>query len=189
MRIAGLNPSGGRRERKRTDHTKGAAIVSYFSKCSTVEEVKSLYRTLAKANHPDLGGDTATMQEINAQYHAALNRMNGQTHTDGNREYTYTYNRQREQQAMDKIAELLRIKGNIDIYLIGTWVWVMGDTKPVKEQLKAAGCQWHSVRSCWYWRANEYRHKGKMSRGGLEHLAYRYGVEAFQSDGNEYAVA
>ena len=99
MRIAGLNPSGGRRERIRTDHTKGAAIVSYLSKCSTVEEVKSLYRTLAKANHPDLGVDTATMQEINAQYHAALNRMNGQTHTDGDREYTYRYDKQREQQA------------------------------------------------------------------------------------------
>jgi DnaJ-class molecular chaperone len=43
---------------------------NYFSKCSTVEEVKSLYRTLAKQHHPDLGGDTATMQEINSQYHA-----------------------------------------------------------------------------------------------------------------------
>ena len=162
---------------------------NYFAGCATVEEVKAMYRTLAKLHHPDRGGDTATMQEVNSQYHATLNRMNGQTHEDNGREYTYRYDRAKEQEAMNKIAELLRIKGEFDVYLIGTWVWVTGDTKPIKEQLKEAGCKWHSVRSCWYWRANEYRHRGKMSRGGLDSLAYRYGYQSFSGDNNEYGMA
>lgn len=161
----------------------------YFAGCTTVEEVKSLYRTLAKQHHPDRGGDTATMQAINAAYHATLSRMNGQTHEDNGREYTYRYDREAEQQAMDKIAEILRIRGDFDVYLIGTWVWIVGDTKPIKDALKAAGCQWHSQRTCWYWRAKENRHRGKMSRHGLGSLAARYGYQQFSGDNNEYGMA
>ena len=40
---------------------------------------------------------------------------------------------------------------NVEIELIGTWLWIHGDTKPVKEQLKAHNCKWHSKRKCWYW--------------------------------------
>jgi hypothetical protein len=163
--------------------------MKWFAGCHTVEEVKSLYRTLAKQHHPDRGGDTQTMQDINAAYHAALSRMDGQKHNDGEREYTYQYNQQREQAAMDKIAELLRIRGTFDVYLIGTWVWVTGDTKPIKDELKKAGCQWHSKRSCWYWRASEYKHKGKMSKYGLGAIAARYGYEQFSADNNDYGMA
>ena len=42
--------------------------MNYFSGMSTVGQVKSEYRKLAKLNHPDLGGVTAVMQAINAAY-------------------------------------------------------------------------------------------------------------------------
>lgn len=162
----------------------------YFNGCATVEAVKSLYRTLAKQHHPDRGGSTAVMQDINAEYHSTLARMDGQSHKDGEREYTYRYNQAAEQAAMDKVAELLRIKGNFELYLIGTWVWVMGDTRPIKDALKAAGCQWHSKRSCWYWRAAESRHHGRMSRYGLAGLAMRYGYQEFsEQEAGEFALA
>ena len=35
--------------------------------CKTLDEVKAQYKKLAKQYHPDLGGDTATMQEINKE--------------------------------------------------------------------------------------------------------------------------
>src|SRR5215207_7797316 len=40
----------------------------YFSDCTTQGEAKTKYRELVKQHHPDAGGDTATMQEINAEY-------------------------------------------------------------------------------------------------------------------------
>lgn len=43
----------------------------WFAGCSGAEQVKSRYRTLAAEHHPDRGGDTAVMAEINAQYAAA----------------------------------------------------------------------------------------------------------------------
>jgi DnaJ-class molecular chaperone len=42
--------------------------MKWFNECKTIEEVKAEYKKLAKQYHPDLGGDTATMQEINKAY-------------------------------------------------------------------------------------------------------------------------
>lgn len=42
--------------------------MSHFNSITSFQNLKDQYRTLAMANHPDRGGDTATMQEINAEY-------------------------------------------------------------------------------------------------------------------------
>ncbi|MDR2597279.1 MAG: hypothetical protein LBC76_08180 [Treponema sp.] len=41
--------------------------MKYFNS-KTLDELKAEYRRLAKENHPDLGGDTETMKEINAEF-------------------------------------------------------------------------------------------------------------------------
>ena len=47
----------------------------YFDHLRTLSEVKAEYKRLVKINHPDVGGDTATMQAINAQYAEAVKRI------------------------------------------------------------------------------------------------------------------
>ena len=42
--------------------------IKYFYNCHTLEEVKRKYKELAMLHHPDRGGNTATMQEINLEY-------------------------------------------------------------------------------------------------------------------------
>lgn len=42
--------------------------MKHFVNISNLEDLKNQFRVLAKANHPDLGGNIATMQEINAEY-------------------------------------------------------------------------------------------------------------------------
>ena len=42
--------------------------IKYFYDCHTLEEVKRKYKELAMLHHPDRGGNTATMQEINLEY-------------------------------------------------------------------------------------------------------------------------
>ena len=157
-----------------------ATTTSWFAGCTTADEIKKRFRELVFKHHPDKGGDTATMQDINEQYHAALKGQHEQSQgtTDNGRERTYYYNEQRENEAAAKLMELikLRLPASVEIWLIGSWVWVWGDTKPHKEKLKAAGLRWHSKRSAWYW------HKpGKRtwrSNGSLEDLAAKYGAYA-----------
>lgn len=153
--------------------------MNFFAHLRTVEEIKSEYRRLAMKYHPDRGGDTATMQEINSQYHAALKNCHGQT-TKGsdNQEHRYWYHAETEQEIMDALAEILRIKMDAEVWLIGKWIWVMGNTKPVKEALKQAGCRWHSKRSAWYWHNQEYRSSFNR-QVDLNGLASMYGYQTF----------
>jgi hypothetical protein len=158
----------------------------YFADCWTVEQIKIRYRELAIEHHPDHGGDTRTMQDINAEYHIALKMQDGRESTDDGKKYTYKYDEQTEQNIMDKISELLKIKMNAEIALIGVWIWITGDTRPVKTKLKDIGCKWHQKRAAWYW--SPYKHYGKSSRGSLEHLACKYGCETFTSRNSDLAT-
>lgn len=42
--------------------------MSWFSKAKTLDELKKQYRELALRHHPDVGGDTEAMKEINGEY-------------------------------------------------------------------------------------------------------------------------
>lgn len=42
--------------------------MTYFQNIHSLAELKKQYRALAIANHPDKGGSTQTMQQINAEF-------------------------------------------------------------------------------------------------------------------------
>lgn len=160
----------------------------FFQDCKTVNQIKAEYRRLCFIHHPDMGGDTATMQELNREYHEALSRADGETNigTDG-KPHTYYYNEAAEQAVMDKINELLNLRlPNIDILLVGTWVWVTGDTKPVKEQLKSLKMRWHSKRQKWYWHTKSYRRRYN-SKASFNDLCDTYGVKSYSQPQDERA--
>ena len=124
------------------------------------------------ANHPDRGGDHETMAAINEAYHRALEIMDGATVYDADdNPHTYHYNRYRESEAIKVVSELLKhtLKG-CEIWMIGTWVWVVGNTKQYREIFKKVGLRWHSKRSAWYWSPkskNRRRYNPKVDLNGL----------------------
>jgi len=148
---------------------------NYFKTCETVADVKKLYRELAKENHPDHGGSTRTMQIINDLYHAKLRKLDGQTSigTD-KKKHQYHYNHVVEQELIDKINELLKIKMiDVEMELIGTWLWVKGDTKKYRKEFKKLKLCWHPKRNAWYYRKYDYRRK--MSNLSFDQLRQMYG--------------
>lgn len=156
--------------------------IRYFDNLTEVSSVKKKYRKLCFEHHPDRGGDVEIMQEINVQYMSALSAANGQvSQDDRGQSHTYHYNEEKEQELIDKIGELLALHmQNIDIALIGVWIWITGETKQYKEQLKELRCKWHSKRKCWYF------NNGKKSRynrkGSLNDLANKYGYKSFENN-------
>ncbi|MDQ0109110.1 hypothetical protein [Chitinophaga terrae (ex Kim and Jung 2007)] len=148
--------------------------MKYFNNCKTLEEVKTLYRELAKENHPDMGGDTATMQEINKEYAFAcafIAKGSGMTDEQVDQELKLS----EEYRAV--IEKIIHLPG-ITIELVGNWIWVTGDTKPVKESLKDARFIFASKKVAWFYRNEAFKVRGNGAP--LEKIRAKYGSQTVQ---------
>lgn len=55
--------------------------MKWFNNPETLEDLKKQYKKLAFQNHPDRGGKTSDMQEINAEYEVLFSRLKVPTKT------------------------------------------------------------------------------------------------------------
>ena len=154
----------------------------YFASATTVEDIKALYRKLAFKHHPDLGGDLVTMQIINGQYEAALRGVDG-TESVGSDGKTHVYRHcpETERAIMEMIDKLISLSmEDVDVLLIGTWLWITGETKPYKDALGGLGCRWNSKRGAWYYQTGKRRYR--PSGASLNELGIKYGVTGIDLD-------
>ena len=151
--------------------------MKWFDDCKTLEEVKAKYKQLAKQHHPDLGGDTATMQQINTEYaFAAAKAVKGANLTDEERE-SEILSSEAYRYAIEQIIHL----DGITIELVGYWIWVTQNTYPVRATLKSAGFLFAPKKQAWYFRTAEYK-VGKGSGKSLDEIRNKYGSEVLNED-------
>ena len=149
--------------------------MKWFNGCRTLEEVKAQYKKLAKQYHPDLGGDTLTMQEINKEYaFATAKAVKGANLSDEEAENEILSS----EAYRAAIEQIIHLEG-IVIELVGYWLWVTGNTFPVRLTLKAAGFLFASKKLAWYFRTAEYK-VSKGSGKSLEEIRSKYGSEVLQ---------
>lgn len=152
-----------------------------FADCQSPETIKSKYRLLAKQYHPDAGGSEEAFKQLNAAYLSALKNVDGYRSTDkAGKEHRYSYNGEHETAIINKLRDLqsLRMSEDVTIALIGTWLWVKGNTRPFKDQLKELGCKYSGEKTCWYWHPGSYRRRGAKG-GDFGSMAWKYGYKEF----------
>lgn len=132
-------------------------------RAKTLEELKKVYRKLALEFHPDRGGTDEQMAAINNAYEEMFNRLK-----NGSKEVAGDF--------MNVIDELMKFDG-IEIDIVGTWIWVYGNTYGCKEDLKKLKFKWASKKKKWYLGETTNR-GGSMS---YEKITEIYGVEKVKS--------
>ncbi len=129
--------------------------MKYFTGINNLKELRAKYFQLAKLHHPDKGGSKATMQAINTEYETALKScLNG--FTEERREYEIKI----DPILRDKINLIIGIQ-NIVIEIIGSWLWISGETRPVKDDLKKYGFRYAFKKRAWSWHEGAYKKRSK----------------------------
>jgi hypothetical protein len=49
------------------------------------------------------------------------------------------------------------------VELCGSWLWISGNSKEVKDKLKELGCKWSSNKALWYYTDAPFRKRGKKA--------------------------
>ena len=159
--------------------------MKYFNNCHDLDELKREYRKLAFQYHPDRGGDLETMKAINNAYEEAQKRLK-EAHNAAADEYHQTAETAAE--FIEIIDRLIKLQG-LTLELVGSWLWIGGNTRENKEELKAAGCRWSSSKKMWYWRHQEdgaHWSRGKKSMGEIR---AKYGSQTFAGSNGSGAYA
>lgn len=131
----------------------------YFNDCSTAEEGKKLYHTLAKRYHSDNGGNDQILREINDEFRAWWKiYKNVHTAADGT-----TYKKETAETAeefIEILSKLSRHQG-LKVDLCGSWLWISGATFGIRDQLASYGCHWSRGHRKWFWCADVKKKSGR----------------------------
>lgn len=139
-------------------------IFNYFTPTpKTLEELKKQYRKLVFMHHPDKGGNAEKMKAVNNEYDKLFKILKDVHQTkDGE---TYTAKQTSAETAdlfKDLINELMKMD-DIEIEIIGCFVWVTGNTRAYKDKLKELKFQWHSKKTAWFLKPENYRCKSRRN--------------------------
>ena len=139
----------------------------YFSNISTLEELKKQYKELLKLHHPDNGGNLEAMQEINAKYDRLFKVLKSQHESNnfncGDEKSNYSsikYDFAEDEKLREMLNKIIHFN-NVEIELIGAWIWVSGNTYAHKKELKTLGFKWASQKKMWYWHSEAFRKKSQ----------------------------
>lgn len=144
--------------------------MNYFNNIHSLDEAKKRFYDLAKTHHPDKGGDTETFQEILNQFHDFVpktEKYKGESQEWNGESYSTI------------ILQLIQIP-EVIIEVCGSWIWLHGNTKPYKEQIKAVATGdkyrrgWSKEKLMWYFSPLGYR-KRSGNTLSLDEIRELYG--------------
>lgn len=148
--------------------------MKWFTNIRTLEELKREYKKLVLKHHPDVGGNEEEMKQINAVYDVLFERVkNIHEAADGK-----TYKKETNENASEYrsiIEALVRLAG-IKIEIVGSWLWVTGNTYPNRSALRNLKFQFSKPKKAWYYHKEQY-HKTSKKSFTLEELRNFYGSE------------
>ena len=147
----------------------------FFSQCKTIQELKTTFRELVKVYHPDnqTTGNLETMKALNLEYELAFQYI--KTHPINEQEKKSSYYANVNDGFREVLEKIIFIP-EIFIEVCGSWLWITGNTKPVKDILKQAGLYYAGNKKAWYFKPTGYKAK-KHKAFSMDDIRNKYGSE------------
>lgn len=157
---------------------------TYFTTCKTIEDVKKTYKELLFKFHPDISTDpnaTEICKAINNEYEKAFAQFkNIHENAKGETYTTSTESSETAKEYADIINQIIHFEG-CTVEIIGSWIWLSGNTKPYKEQIKKiGGFHWSSNKLSWYYHKEPFHKKGDKKLS-LDDIRTMFGSETVQA--------
>ena len=139
-------------------------ITNYFNipQIQNTSDLKAAYEALCK-QYPSVS------KRIQAEYEVLAHILEQEDGEDRYQQLQAGENEVDEQ----LIAQYLKVYDlPLTIEIVGTWLWVSGDTRSHKEAIKTAGFFWSHAKKMWYWRHPSKR--GWSSGKSLDEIKTKY---------------
>ncbi|HGM7400804.1 TPA: J domain-containing protein [Serratia marcescens] len=139
----------------------------------TEKDVKAAYKKLALKFHPDrnpLGAEL--MKAVNAAFDllmANIDNINNFQSDDENASYNYG-------EELESILTALSGLAGVIFEVIGNWVWISGDTREHKDELKEMGCKWAAKKKQWFYRPEEHKSRWNRKEHSMDEIREMYGT-------------
>lgn len=161
----------------------------YFKNCFTLEDLKKEYKRLLFLYHPDNNANgTEECQKINAEYDIMFEKLKN-THRNANNE-TYTTNTDSNENVNEfkDILNLIIHFDGIKIEIIGSWIWITGNTFPYRKEFNDLGFKWSGKKFAWYYHKEEYK-KHNNNLYNMDEIRNMFGTNEVEPDHkNRYII-
>ncbi len=157
----------------------------YFNNIQTLEQLRKEYKRLLKLHHPDNGGTKEASQTINNEYEALFKQLKDRYDSKGAADTTNSraadnksnmYDFESDKALREVLQKIIGFEG-IEIEIIGSWIWVSGDTYKHKAALKETGFKWASQKKMWYFHNDNGYRKSSNKKLNIEDIRNYYGSQ------------
>jgi hypothetical protein len=150
------------RRANRSDAGKllGIKISGFFDTNTiiTLDDLKKQYSKLAKLYHPDAGGTNEQFVKMKDEYDKLIKKiLSGSKLSDEQIKNEFEID-ENLRSLVDAIINLPLI----EIEIIGKWIWVSGNTYPIRSELKSAGFSFAPKKKLWYYAGSKSSGRGNM---------------------------
>lgn len=163
-------------------------MMTYFKNVDTLEELRKQYKELLKKYHPDNeNGSTEVTQAINTEYEKLFKVLKDrhESKTTGSDKDKTTFDNMKYDFSEDaKLREVLQqiiSFSNINIEIVGCWIWVDGATYEYKDSLKTLGFKWAREKKKWYYHTEVFK-KRSNKKLSMEDIRNYYGSTEVQTE-------
>ena len=150
-----------------------------FNNINSIEELKKEYKRLALKMHPDMGGNAEEFKKMKNEYERLFEILKNKKTATQNAEKTET------PQEFQEIIDKLIFFDGITIEIIGSWIWLTGNTYQYREQIKELNFKYSKNKKSWYFNGNDNNIK-RRGHFTLEELRNRFETSEIETNKKIY---